>query len=147
MATLFFDDWTPGRRFVPPPLVIAEGDVAAFAELTGDRNPLHTDPEFAWRGPFGRTIAHGFLNASVALGLLARTGVLDGSVAAFLEQQATFKGPVFPGDEVRLVAEVAEARPTRKGDRGVVTLRGVLSGPRGPAVEVRWVLLMARRPA
>lgn len=39
--------------------------VIAFAEITGDKNPIHLDPEFAAKTPFGRPIVHGFLSASV----------------------------------------------------------------------------------
>ena len=39
--------------------------VIAFAEITGDKNPIHLDPEFAAKTPFGRPIVHGFLSAAV----------------------------------------------------------------------------------
>lgn len=144
--TLYYEDFEVGRRFEPPPATITEGDVVSFAELTGDCNPLHTDDAFARGGPFKGRIAHGMLQASAALGLLARTGVLDGSVEALLEQSARFVAPVYPGDEVRASVEVVGTRPSSKGGRGVVTIEGTLSTSRGPTAHVRWVVLLRGRP-
>ena len=45
--------------------------VIAFAEITGDKNPIHLDPEFAAKTPFGRPIVHGFLSAAVFSKVLA----------------------------------------------------------------------------
>ena len=83
--------------------------IDAYAAVSGDRNPLHLDPEFARTTQFGRTIAHGmmtlaFVSAAMAAWAgrnWARRGVVD----------VTFLSPVFPGDEV-LVAGQAE-RPAQ----------------------------------
>lgn len=48
--------------------------VIAFAEITGDKNPIHLDPEFAAKTPFGRPIVHGFLSASVFSKVFGITG-------------------------------------------------------------------------
>ena len=70
--------------------------VIAFAEITGDKNPIHLDPEFAAKTPFGRPIVHGFLSASVfskVFGML-----FPGQGTIYLSQEMSFRAPVFAGD-------------------------------------------------
>lgn len=76
-------------------------DQALLYRLTGDRNPLHSDPAFAARGGFARPILHGMC----AYGFVARLLVNDlcgGDVAAFRSMSARFARPVLPGDAMRL---------------------------------------------
>lgn len=74
--------------------------IEAFAEVSGDDNPLHLDEEAAEDGPFGERVAHGMLGASLISAALAD---LDGDVV-YLDQELTFEAPVFIGDT--LTAEV-----------------------------------------
>jgi 3-hydroxybutyryl-CoA dehydratase len=84
-----------------------------YAEVSGDRNPLHTSPEFAATTHYGRTIAHGMMTLaflSDAMAAWAGPAWLHGG-----EVEVTFLAPVFPGDMVTVTAEVvgAEADGTR----------------------------------
>jgi len=91
-------------------------------ELSGDRNPLHTDDGHARDAGFAGRIAHGLLVLSVESGLSSEA---DGwAMGAYLEETRRFVEPVFPGDEIRSVSEITEVRRSRsKPDRGLVTLR------------------------
>jgi acyl dehydratase len=104
---------------------ITDEDIRAFAELTGDRNPVHLDDEYAAGTRFGRRIAHGMLGASLISALLANE--LPGSGTVYLSQQLRFVAPVFPGDTVTARVEVKGVRE----DKPVVTLETVCRNQRG----------------
>ena len=71
---LTYDQFNLGDVFVSPGRTVTEADVVAFAGLSGDFNPLHTDEEFAKATPFSGRIAHGMLILSYAVGLVAPCG-------------------------------------------------------------------------
>lgn len=86
---------------------ILEPDVALFAGLSGDRNPLHLKHEFAARTQFGQRLVHGaFLVGLISAALTELTG--PGFV--YLGQEVKFRAPVFIGDTVTVEATVARAR-------------------------------------
>lgn len=102
---------------------ITEADIEAFADVSGDRNPLHMDEDFAKQTVFGQRIAHGALTASYISGILGND--LPGPGAIFIGLSMRFKRPVFIGSVVTVRAEVAE-----KQDRGNrVTLKITCSVP------------------
>ena len=72
--------------------IIGESDVAAFAELTGDWNPLHMDSSFAATTQFGERIAHGMLVASYFSNLVGM--YLPGRRALLLSPDVQFAKPV-----------------------------------------------------
>jgi 3-hydroxybutyryl-CoA dehydratase len=93
-------------------MVTAE-DVARFAAVTGDSNPLHRDPEYAARTRFGQCIAHGMLSAgfiSAALG----TKLAPECCVVYLSQSLRFLRPVKIGETVRAVAEVKGVDPQKR---------------------------------
>jgi 3-hydroxybutyryl-CoA dehydratase len=96
---------------------ISEADIEKFAEVSGDRNPLHLDEEYAKKTPFGQRIAHGALTASFISGILGND--LPGPGAIFVGLSMRFKRPVFIGSEVRVRAEITEMQ--ERGNR--VTLK------------------------
>ena len=127
-----------------PARTITESDVALFAGLSGDYNPLHTDAEFARGTPFGRPIAHGLLGLSVASGLAARLGFLDGTALAFLGLEWKFRKPVFPGDTIRAEIEVSRCRPAPAMGGGIVTFDVRLRNQSSETVQRgTWDILVA----
>ena len=119
---------------------IAEEDVRAFAELTGDRNPVHLDEEYAARTRFGRRIAHGMLGASLISAVLANE--LPGRGTVYLSQTLKFTAPVFLGDTVTARVVVKHVRE----DKPVVTLETVCTNQRGErVVEGEAVVLVSRQ--
>jgi len=88
-------------------------DVAAFARVTGDANPLHLDEAYAAKTRFGQCIAHGMLSAgyiSAALG----TKLAPHCCVVYLSQSLRFLRPVKIGDTVRVVVEVKGADPQKR---------------------------------
>jgi 3-hydroxybutyryl-CoA dehydratase len=86
---------------------ITEADVVAFAGLTGDHHPQHTDASWAEGGPFGERIAHGMLVLSYAVGLVDFDP--ERVVALRRIEDVVFKRPVKLGDTIQVdVALVRE---------------------------------------
>jgi 3-hydroxybutyryl-CoA dehydratase len=84
---------------------VTEETIERYADLTGDENRLHTDPEYASEGFFGGVVAHGMLGAGLISAALA---ALPGDIV-YLSQDLDFEAPVRPGDTVRATVEVVEA--------------------------------------
>jgi acyl dehydratase len=103
-------------------------DVEAFAALTGDRNPLHFDVDFATRTRPGALIVHGGLTTGLFNALVAE--VLPGPGSVFLHQEWDYPAPAYIGDTVTAEAEVVDARH----DKPITTLRCVAR--RGDGTEV-----------
>ncbi|NUQ36524.1 MAG: MaoC family dehydratase N-terminal domain-containing protein [Caldilineales bacterium] len=140
---LTFDQFALGDRFVSQSRTVTEADVVAFAGLSGDFNPLHTDAEFGRQTPFGERIAHGMLIAAMATGMANWTGVFEGTTLALMEQIIRYKGAVRFGDTVHLELEVLEKKPTSKPDRGVVRFAArVLNHRQETVIDGEWTLLM-----
>ncbi|MDR1379088.1 MAG: MaoC family dehydratase [Synergistaceae bacterium] len=90
---------------------VTREDVQQFADLTGDRNPLHVDEEFARNSIFGKPIAHGMFGAgfiSAVLGLR-----LPGPGSLYMDQSLRFKKPVFIGDTITATAEITDLNPEK----------------------------------
>ena len=95
---------------------ITDQMIRAFAELTGDTNPVHLDDAYAAGTRFGRRIAHGMIAAGLISAALAND--LPGPGTVYLSQTLQFKAPVFPGDTITTTVEVKSVRP----DKPIVTL-------------------------
>ena len=91
---------------------ITAKEVELFAEVTGDDNPLHVDPEYAETTSFGRPIVHGVFLLGLVSKLLGRDFPGHGSIAVSLS--ARFLRPVPVGEEVTIEVKVAEKIENRK---------------------------------
>ena len=107
---------------------IEQADVQAFADLTGDHNPIHVDESFAQTTRFGRRIAHGMLTASLISSVLASK--LPGEGSVYLGQTLQFVAPVFPGDEITARVTVKEIR----ADKPILKLETLCLNQRGDVV-------------
>lgn len=139
-----FDQLEPGMRFAGEPRTVTAADVQAFAGLTGDTHPLHTDAHWAARSRFGEQVAHGLLAVSFAVGQLGfdpeRVVALRGL------DDVTFKRPVPFGAELTVEGQVEDVREA--GDEhGLVTLRLRLEADGRLAVTARVVAVWARQPS
>jgi len=85
-------------------ITVTEETIEAYADLSGDDNPIHWDPEYASETMFGGRIAHGMLSAGPISAALAD---LPGDVI-YLSQDLTFENPVYPCDTVIATVEVVE---------------------------------------
>lgn len=87
---------------------LTERDIHAFADLTGDHNPLHLDEDFARQTRFKGRVAHGMLSASFFSTVLA---ILPGPGTVYLGQTLAFKAPVRIGDTVEARATIIDILP------------------------------------
>jgi 3-hydroxybutyryl-CoA dehydratase len=85
---------------------VTDADVRAFAEVSGDHNPVHLDEEFAKSTPFKGRIAHGLLSASFISTVLASQ--LPGPGTVYLAQNLSFRAPVRLGDKVEARVTVTD---------------------------------------
>jgi 3-hydroxybutyryl-CoA dehydratase len=107
---------------------IGDDDIRAFANATGDHNPLHLDEEFAKQTRFGKRIAHGMLSASLISAVIADE--LPGQGSVYLGQTLQFVAPVFPGDTVTARVTVTAIRE----DKPIVKLETVCTNQRDEVV-------------
>lgn len=84
--------------------VITDRDIALFAEVSTDRNPVHLDDAYARDTIFEGRIAHGILTASLISAVIGEQ--LPGHGAVYLSQSLRFMAPVRPGDMVRAEVRV-----------------------------------------
>lgn len=105
LRKLCFEDLETGMR---EELVkhVSSSDVVGFAEVSGDRNPIHLSEHFAARTPFKTRIAHGLYTASLISAVLGTR--LPGPGAIYLSQTLNFKAPVKIGDDVKVTVTVEE---------------------------------------
>jgi len=143
---LYFDEFSVGQSWVSPARTITEADLVAFAGLSGDYNPLHTDEEFAKKTQFGRRIFHGPGVFAIATGLESRLGLKDDTAIAFLGITWNLKAAVVIGDTIRVEQTVAETRPSSsKPDRGIVTFDVRVVNQRDEVChEGQWIVMFSR---
>ncbi|WP_104126219.1 MaoC/PaaZ C-terminal domain-containing protein [Cryobacterium sp. Y57] len=98
---------------------ITEDYVRAFGELTGDKHPLHMNPQYARDTRFGKQIAHGALMISTLLGLVE---MHPSYLLCFYSlDNVKFKAPSYFGDSVSVVCEILAVDPRKDGDSAIVT--------------------------
>jgi 3-hydroxybutyryl-CoA dehydratase len=119
---------------------ITEANIGAFADLTGDTNPIHLDIEYAAKSMFGERIAHGMLVAGLISAVLGTQ--LPGPSSIYLGQDLKFMAPVKIGDTLTVTATVTEKRD----DKRIVKLRTTATNQRGEmVVDGNAVIKMAGR--
>jgi len=133
---LFFEDFKPGDRFESATLTLTEALIMEYARFY-DPQPFHTDPEAARATVFGGLIASGLQTIGIGFKLFFETGVLSAcSLGSPGLDEIRWKAPVRPGDTLRVVAEVLEARPSSsKPDRGLVRILFSTLNQRGETVS------------
>jgi acyl dehydratase len=141
----YLEDLTAGDVFTSAARTITESDVVAFAGLSGDFNPIHTDVEFAKETPYGQRVVYGLLGLSMLTGLLDRTGLFSGSAIAMLGiRDWTFTAPLFIGDTIRFRLTIVDVRRARSGDRGVVQRYFELINQRDEVVQKGHIDILVR---
>lgn len=91
--------------------VFTQQEVADFAKLSYDTNPIHTDAEYARTTQFGQLIVPGFLTGSMFSAIIGTKFPGYGSI--YLNQNMVFRKPVFPDQRVTAVVRVKELIPEK----------------------------------
>jgi 3-hydroxybutyryl-CoA dehydratase len=118
---------------------ITESDVLRFAEVTGDKNPVHIDPEYARQARFKERIAHGMLTASLISAVIGTR--LPGPGNIYVSQTLEFKAPVKFGDVIEAEVEIIEKIP----ERNRVRLKTVCRNQDGTVVLEGEAVVLPRR--
>ena len=117
---------------------ITDEQIEAFAQLSGDRNPVHFDDAFAKRIGFDGHIAHGAVTAALLSAVLGMD--LPGPGSVFLEQRVRFLKPVRPGETITAALEVIRVRE----DKPIVTLAASVTNDAGVRVADGELIVLLR---
>jgi acyl dehydratase len=143
----YFEEFEAGQVYVTPGREITAADIRAFADLTGDHNPIHVDPEFAANSIFGTCISHGPMMVGITFGLLSKLDLLDGTIIALKAIEWSFNAPIKARDVVHVRATVSDVQASsRFEDRGAVTFGIEIVNQDDTVVQVGQATgIMARR--
>jgi 3-hydroxybutyryl-CoA dehydratase len=111
-------------------------DVHAFAQISGDKNPVHLDDDHAVKTRFGQRLVHGILTAGLISAILGME--LPGPGSIYLSQTLNFRAPVYIGDTITATATVSNIRQ----DKPIVTLDTVCRKQDGTIVIDGQALIM-----
>jgi 3-hydroxybutyryl-CoA dehydratase len=134
----FFEDLAVGMEASYAKTITNE-DVLAFADLSGDTNPVHLDHAYAAGTMFKQRIAHGFLTASLFSTVLGTK--LPGPGCIYLSQSLKFRAPVMIGDEVVATGKITSLDP-EKG-RAVLAMQATVNGK--SVLDGEAVMMVPRR--
>jgi acyl dehydratase len=130
----YWNDLEVGQKFKTIGRSIFEADVINFIGITGMQEVLFNNLEYIeHESPTGKRIAPGLLALAIAEGLVMGS-TLQKTGFAFLSMDFNIKGPVEIGDTIHVELEVTEARPTSKGNRGLVRTHNKIVNQRGEVV-------------
>ncbi|MBC7832106.1 MAG: MaoC family dehydratase [Hyphomicrobium sp.] len=138
--SVYFEDLSVGQEASISNTVTADV-IAAFAEVSGDRNPVHVDADYAAKTMFKERIAHGMLSAAYISAVFGMQ--LPGPGAIYISQTLNFKAPVKIGDTLVTTVKVAELVPEKKRAK----FECVCSVNGKPVVQGEAVLMVPTRPA
>ena len=99
--------------------LFTDEDVISFAEISGDRNPIHLDDEFASNTHFKRRLVHGILVSGLISAVLGMDTPGPGSI--YIKQTLNFRAPVFIGDEITATATIKDIRT----DKPIATIETI----------------------
>lgn len=114
--------------------VVTQDDIDAFARISGDENPAHSDNDWSRASRFGGPIAHGILSAGLVSAVIGMD--LPGPGTIYVSQTLEFTAPVRPGDEVTATVTVRELQPRRRVLLETVAEAGGQVVLRGEAVVI-----------
>jgi acyl dehydratase len=132
---LVFEDVVVGQSGLTSAHKVSDKDIAAFAEATHDRHPLHVDDVFARSMGFPRRIAHGLYGLSLMEGLKSRLSLYEHtSIVSLGWDKVRFRHPIVSGDTVQARMTFISKRGSSKPNRGVVVEGVVLERDDGVAL-------------
>jgi acyl dehydratase len=126
MSALTASEVAVGDVVTPFAMTVTQGQVNAYADASGDNNPIHLDPEFARSVGLPGTIAHGMLEMGILAEAIASWA---GGNANLLSLSCRFSKPLLPGDTIICTGTVVSV-----DDAGVASLEVAASSDRGDRV-------------
>jgi acyl dehydratase len=122
-------------------VTVDQGQIDTFAEATGDHQWIHVDTERAKGGPFGTTIAHGFLTLSLLPLLVGQTYRVEGTKMGvnYGFNRVRFTSPVPVGSKVRGNIELVEVTDVDGGVQMTTKVTVEIDGSERPALVAEWL--------
>ena len=137
MQGLFLEDLSVGQQAMFG-RTVTDADIAAFAGVSGDTNPIHLHDGFAKGTRFGQRIAHGMLGAGYISAVIGTK--LPGPGAVYISQTLNFMAPVLVGDTITAIATITAIDDKRRrvtlktqclnGDKVVIDGEAIVLVPR-----------------
>jgi acyl dehydratase len=142
----WFEDFALGERFSIPSRTVTEAHFSAFQTISADNHPIHYDVEYCRERGHRGPLAHGFQILSfTAAGASTFAHQIGDSLIAFVEQSSKFLTPVYAGDTLYPMLEIAGLTPQRS--TGVVTLKATVHNQNGELVLTgEQKILLRKRP-
>jgi len=112
-----------------------DSDVINFSMISGDKNPIHLDENFASKTQFGKRLVHGILTSGLISAVLGMQ--LPGPGSIYLKQTLIFKAPVFIGDTITATVQISSIRP----DKPIITMETICTNQDGVEVIVGSAIL------
>lgn len=137
-----------GRSATGDWLSIEQERISQFADVTEDHQWIHLDAERAAAGPFGTTVAHGYLTLSLLPRLTAgllRVGGVSMTVNYGLER-VRFVTPVGVGSRVRATTTIASVEPSSRGTKVISDVVVEIEGVERPAIVAQTIALVVPEP-
>jgi 3-hydroxybutyryl-CoA dehydratase len=139
-TSYFFEDLAVGME-ASFAKTVTEADIITFANITGDKNPVHLDEAFAQKTMFKGRIAHGMLTATYISTVFGME--LPGPGVIYVSQTLNFRAPVRIGDRVIAKVSLVELFPAKRRAR----FDCVCSVDGKPVLEGEAMLMVPSRPA
>lgn len=136
---MYYEDLSVGQE-ASMSKTVTEADIVAFANVSGDKNPVHLDAEYAAKTMFKERIAHGMLSAGYISAVFGMH--LPGPGSIYVSQLLNFKAPVKIGDTVVTTVKVLELMEKRR-----VKFETVCAVGGKPVLSGEAVLMVPARPA
>jgi acyl dehydratase len=145
---VYFEDLVEGYVGESAEVIADRDDMVAYAERN-DPYPIHVDEQFAATTPFGGLVASFGYTVSLYLRMIHDTELAratESTMLGALEWRVTFRGPIRPGDRLRVRETISSKRLASTGNRGVVTSRNhVLNQHDESPITIDVVWLIATR--
>lgn len=124
---------------------VTQEQINAFADATGDHQWIHVDPEMAAKGPFGTTIAHGYLTLSLLPVLAAQIYSIDGLAFGmnYGANRLRFPSPVPVDSRIRAIGTLKETSDIAIGTQAVMSFVIEREGAEKPVCIAEVVYVMA----
>lgn len=143
---LTFEEFTEGMVVESRGRTITEADIVAFAGISGDFNPLHTNEEYAKATQFGARVAHGALIFSIGTGLAYQLGFFEETAIAFTEFGMKLRKPVYIGDTIKVTATVSKKREMAKAGGGLVIFDVKIVNQKGEMLQKgEWTMMIKNK--
>lgn len=130
----YFEDVSVGDMGTSPTVTMTSDMIMAYADLSGDHTPIHTDEDYAKESAFGERVAHGLLGLSLTDGLKTQAD-LRFVPGMSLGWSWDFLRPIRIGDELHVKFHVASKRETSRKGWGIVVLATELINHKGEVVQ------------